>query len=262
MNALGELSEAETYAAEQCATAALLDLEAQYAEPMKARTGQGPYPLQPMKESEMVMKFKATGGGEDFKRCPAGSHLAVCNMVADVGLQPGSRMYPNPKHKIYVRFEVPSERVEYEKDGKKIEGPITIGTYYTASMSEKATLRKHLEGWRSRKFTDTEAEDFDVSAILGKACMLSVVETESDGKTYSNIANIGAVPKGLPPMQAENPLLYYAADDEKQFDKLPEWLQKKIGEQLKATTKEGADDAAAKQYASQHDSFDDQDIPF
>ena len=210
----------------------------------------------------MMMKFKATGGGEDFKRCPAGSHLAVCNMVADVGLQPGSRMYPNPKHKIYVRFEVPSERVEYEKDGKKVEGPITIGTYYTASMSEKATLRKHLEGWRSKKFTDAEAEDFDVSAILGKACMLSVVETESDGKTYSNIANIGAVPKGLPPMQAENPLLYYAADDEKQFDKLPEWLQKKIGEQLKATTKEGADDAAAKQYASQHDSFDDQDIPF
>ena len=262
MNALGELSEAEPYAAEQCATAALLDLEAQYAEPMKARTGQGPYPLQPMKESEMVMKFKATGGGEDFKRCPAGSHLAVCNMVADVGLQPGSRMYPNPKHKIYVRFEVPSERVEYEKDGKKVEGPITIGTYYTASMSEKATLRKHLEGWRSKKFTDAEAEDFDVSAILGKACMLSVVETESDGKTYSNIANIGAVPKGLPPMQAENPLLYYVADDEKQFDKLPEWLQKKIGEQLKATTKEGADDAAAKQYASQHDSFDDQVIPF
>ena len=209
----------------------------------------------------MVMKFKATGGGEDFKRCPAGSHLAVCNMVADVGLQPGSRMYPNPKHKIYVRFEVPAERVEYEKDGKKIEGPITIGTYYTASMSEKATLRKHLEGWRGKKFTDAEAEDFDVSAILGKACMLSVVETESDGKTYSNIANIGAVPKGLPPMQAENPLLYYAADDEKQFDKLPEWLQKKIVEQLKVTTKEGADDAAAKQYASQHDSFDD-DIPF
>lgn len=209
----------------------------------------------------MAMKFKATGGGEDFKRCPAGSHLAVCNMVADVGLQPGSRMYPNPKHKIYVRFEVPAERVEYEKDGKKIEGPITIGTYYTASMSEKATLRKHLEGWRGKKFTDAEAEDFDVSAILGKACMLSVVETESDGKTYSNIANIGAVPKGLPPMQAENPLLYYAADDEKQFDKLPEWLQKKIGEQLKATTKEGADNAAAKQYASQNDGFDD-DIPF
>ena len=47
MNAVAkvELSEAETYAAEQCATAALLEFEAQYAEPMKARTGQGPDPL-------------------------------------------------------------------------------------------------------------------------------------------------------------------------------------------------------------------------
>ena len=45
MNAEDELSEGEQYAAEQCATAALLEFEAQYAEPMKARTGQGPYPL-------------------------------------------------------------------------------------------------------------------------------------------------------------------------------------------------------------------------
>lgn len=207
----------------------------------------------------MGMKFKASGGGEDFKRCPAGSHLAVCNMVVDVGMQPGSRMYPNPKHKIYVRFEVPSERVEYEKDGRKIEGPITIGTYYTASMSEKATLRKHLEGWRSKKFTDAEAEDFDVAAILGKACMLSVVETESDGKTYSNIANIGAIPKGIPNLTAENPLLYYAPDDKSQHDKLPEWLQKKIAEQLNGSAT-STDDDLARQYASQHD--EDSGVPF
>lgn len=209
-----------------------------------------------------MMKFKATGGGEDFKRCPAGSHLAVCNMVADVGLQPGGRMYPNPRHKIYVRFEVPAERVEYEKDGKKIEGPITIGSYYTASMNEKGTLRKHLEGWRSKKFTDAEAEDFDVSTILGKACMLSVVETESEGKTYSNIASIGAVPKGLPAMQAENKLLYYAPDNDAQFGSLPEWLQKKITEQLKPETVETVEDMAARQYAAQHEADPEDSVPF
>lgn len=200
----------------------------------------------------MPMKFPAKGGDGDFKRAPAGSHLAVCNMVADVGLQPGSRMYPSPKHKIYVRFEIPAERVEYEKDGKKMEGPITIGTYYTASMSEKATLRKHLEGWRSRKFTDQEAEDFDVSAILGKACMLNVVENDQDGKTYSNIASIVAIPKGIPAPQAENPLLYYAPDDEAKFDRLPEWLQKKIAEQLEP--KEASKAPPAEEFSD--------DIPF
>lgn len=183
-----------------------------------------------------MLKFKASGGGEDFKRAPAGSHIAVCNLVADLGLQPGSRAYPSPKHKLYVRFEIPAERVEYEKDGKQVEGPITIGSYYTASMSEKATLRKHLEGWRGRKFSDAEAEDFDVSAILGKACMLSVVENDHDGKTYSNIASIGGLPKGMPVPTAENPLLYYAEDDKSKYEKLPEWLRKKIDEQLTPAT--------------------------
>jgi len=123
------------------------------------------------------------GGGGDFKRAPAGSHIAVCNMVVDCGLQPGSQAFPNPKRKVYVRFEIPSERIEYEKDGKTIEGPLTIGSFYTASMNEKATLRKHLEGWRGKQFSDEEAAGFDVAAIAGGPCLLSVFESEHGGKT-------------------------------------------------------------------------------
>lgn len=171
-------------------------------------------------------------GGGDFKRAPAGSHIAVCNLVADCGLQPGSQSFPAPKRKIYIRFEIPAERVKYEKDGKEVEGPLTIGSFYTASMNEKATLRKHLEGWRGKSFSDDEAASFDVSAILGKACMLSVVESEVGGKTYSNISGIGAVPKGFNAPQAENPLMYYDNDNQKQFDELPKWLKEKIEQQL------------------------------
>ena len=95
-------------------------------------------------------------------------------------------------------------------------------------MNEKAVLRKHLEGWRGKSFTDADAEQFDIAKILGKACMLSVIENEKGGKTYSNIAGIGKVPKGIPEPVAENPLLYFAPDDESQFDQLPKWLQEKI----------------------------------
>src|SRR5690606_8381199 len=102
-----------------------------------------------MKVMKMALTLPVGGnGGGDFKRAPAGSHVAVCNLVADCGLQPGFE--GKPQRKIYVRFEIPSERVEYEKDGKQVEGPLTIGSFYTASMNEKATLRKHLEGWRGR----------------------------------------------------------------------------------------------------------------
>lgn len=178
------------------------------------------------------MKFPVSGGG-DFKRAPAGSHVAVCNLVVDVGIQPGRGQFPNPKHQIYVRFEIPEERVEYEKDGKTVEGPITLGQFFTASMNEKANLRKQLEGWRGAKFTDEQAADFDVSKILGQACMLSVVESEAGGKTYSNIASISKLPKNFPVPAAENPLLFYDPEHTKDFDKLPEWLRKKIGEQIK-----------------------------
>jgi hypothetical protein len=153
-----------------------------------------------------------SNGGGDFKRAPAGSHIAVCNLVADCGIQPGSQAFPAPKRKLYVRFEIPAERVEYEKDGKQVEGPLTIGSFYTASMNEKATLRKHLEGWRGKKFSDDEAAAFDVSALLGKACMLSVVESDSGGKTYANIAGIGSMPKGVSSPKAENPLLYFDSE--------------------------------------------------
>jgi hypothetical protein len=193
-----------------------------------------------------------SNGGGDFKRAPAGSHIAVCNLVADCGMQPGSQQYPQPKRKLYVRFEIPSERVEYEKDGQQVEGPLTIGSFYTASMNEKATLRKHLEGWRGKKFSDEEAASFDVASILGKPCMLSVVETESGGKTYSNIAGIGSLPKGMPATAAENLLLYFdSTSSQQEYESLPKWLREKIDQQL----------TPAKPGASESHGYVD-DVPF
>lgn len=182
-------------------------------------------------------------GGGDFKRAPSGSHIGVCNMVADCGLQPGFE--GKAQRKLYIRFEIPAERVEYEKDGKQVEGPLTIGSFYTASMNEKATLRKHLEGWRGKSFTDDEAAAFDVSKLLGKACMLSVIEKESGGKTYSNISGVGKLPKGMAEPQAENDLLYFDSDSgAAEFDALPKWLREKIENQIRPS-KPGASESHA-----------------
>lgn len=202
----------------------------------------------------MALTFKASAGSGDFKSVPAGSHIAVCNLVADLGLQPGSGMYPSPKHQVYIRFEVPAERVQYERDGKQLDGPVVIGNVYTASMHEKANLRKSLEGWRGRKFTDEEAERFDVASILGKPCMLSVIQNEKNGKIYSNIAGISSLPKGIAAPKPESDLLYYADDYRDHFNKLPEWLRKKIDSQLEKP--EVVNDA----YAGTE--ITDDDIPF
>lgn len=212
----------------------------------------------------MALTFKVSGGG-DFKTVPSGSHIAVCNLVADLGMQPGSQAYPDPKRKIYVRFEVAAERIQYERDGKKYEGPQTIGSFFTASMHEKATLRQRLEGWRGRRFTDDEAGNFDVSTILGKPCMLSVVESIVGDKVYANIASISPLPKGVEAPPAENPLHCFTADDTSCFASLPEWIQEKINAQIKpkASAPTGVyANENTKAYDFSDQGITDEDIPF
>lgn len=177
----------------------------------------------------MPLNYKAGGGG-DFKPCPAGNHIAVCNLIADLGYQPSSF---GDKHQVYIRFEIPAERIEYTKDGKSATGPVVIGQKFTASMHEKASLRKQLEGWRGRKFTDEEAEAFDVSAILGKGCMLNVIHNVKEGKLYANISSISALPKGMTAPNSENGLLLYTEESKDSFSKLPDWLQEIISKQIK-----------------------------
>jgi hypothetical protein len=179
--------------------------------------------------------YKTNAGAGDFTPVPAGSHIAVCDTVADIGLQPGSQLFPKPKQQVYIRFELPNERIDFEKDGKKQEGPCVIGKTYTASMNEKANLRHHLESWRGKAFTDEEAEAFDVSAILGKPCMLTVMHTQKDGKTYANITGIGPLPKGISAktiIPEITPVLYAQPDNTSTYQALPEWLRKKIDGQI------------------------------
>ena len=174
-----------------------------------------------------------TGGG-DFKKVPQGTHLAVCNLVADMGLQESSyKGERKVQPKTYIRFETPNERVEYERDGKKHEGPMQIGATYTSSLGEKANLRHILESWRGRAFTQEELARFDIFAILGKPCLITVTHKESGGKVYANITAVTALPKGTATPTAENAPLKFSESEPADFDKLPEWLQKKIQAQLR-----------------------------
>ena len=65
-------------------------------------------------------------------------------MVVFLGLQEVGGAFPKTCQQIYVRFEIPNERWEFEKDGKKQDGPAVIGRTFTASMHKKAGLRKQL----------------------------------------------------------------------------------------------------------------------
>lgn len=210
------------------------------------------------------MKFQAKGGS-DFTPVAEGTHIAVCDMIVYLGLQAGSPLYPDAKHKVYVRWQIPSERVEYEKDGVKQEGPRVVGQEYTASMHEKARLRKDVETWRGKKFaTDGEAEGYDINVLLGKACMLNVVHKTTPRGTFANVGAVMALPKGTKAPPAENGTVLHDLDHDN-YDKLPQWLKTKVDNQLGDDTQKpkppaNVADAFADAEAARQE--DDDDINF
>lgn len=209
------------------------------------------------------MKFPAKASA-DFEIVPSGNHIAICNAIVDLGMQPGSGQYPDPKRQVYVRFELPTERIKYKKDGSDLEGPMSIGRSFTASMSEKANLRKFVESWFGKKFpSDDHAADFDLGNLLGRKCLLNVTHTEKAQKTYANINAATPIPKGMSAdYQQHNESLYYSLDEHNQqtYMALPEWLRKKIEGriQMPASERVRDDDPVAVETAGE---FDD-DIPF
>ena len=94
------------------------------------------------------------------------------------------------------------------------------------------SLRKVLESWRGRAFTQEELSGFSLENVLGKPCMISVVHKPSkDGtQTYANVGNVMALPKGLDCPPQYNPSVKFDINefDHEVFESLPEWLRTKI----------------------------------
>lgn len=191
------------------------------------------------------MKLTDKGGG-DFEPAPAGTHIARCMQVIDVGTQHwvSAQYGEKTARKIRLTFELPYETKVF--DEAKGEQPIFVSGEFTASLNERATLRGLLAGWRGHDFTAEELAGFEARNLLDKVAMVTLVHETKNGKTYANINSVSKLPKGkldekgnpvgpqydCPP--AINPLIYFSLDPEEFdadiYDGLPEWLRKKIAE--------------------------------
>lgn len=179
-----------------------------------------------------------TGGGSDFTPVPEGTHFAVCDMVVDIGRQKTTYMGDTTiKPQVYIRWQIPAERTEWtDGDGVKREGPMVIGKTYTASLGEKANLRKDLQAWRGKAFTEEELRKFDISKLLAAPATISVThKPKESGGVYANVTSIGGLPKGMDKPQVEGDPIIYGAEDTGAYDKLPKWLREKIDHQVTET---------------------------
>jgi hypothetical protein len=169
-------------------------------------------------------------GGGNFEPVPAGTFAARCFEMIQIGtikevIQGKEKML----NKVRVSWELPTEaKVFKEGDPAK---PQVISKEFTLSMNEKATLRKFLAAWRGKDFTEDESKAFDITVLLGKSCLLSIIhKTSSSGSTYADIASVSMVPKGMtvPDQINDTSVLSYDNWDWDKFNSLPDFIKNKI----------------------------------
>lgn len=174
--------------------------------------------------------YMPPNNGGDFIPPPAGTHLAVCYRVIDLGTQQVDwQGETKQQHKLMLSWELPDEKME---DGR----PFSISQRYTFSSHEKARFRQDLEAWRGAKFTEADLagppNGFHVRKLLGVPCLLTVVHNVKQGKTYANISAVTKIMKGMAAPPLVNERVYFSLDpseySQETFDKLSSGLRAAI----------------------------------
>ena len=164
-------------------------------------------------------------GGTDFDPIPEDQHIARCVLVADIGTQ---KTPYGTKRQAVVGWELPNvQRVFDDSRGKE---PAFISAFYTASLAEKANLRRVLESWRGRAFTTNELTGFDLETIIGAPCLLQIIHKQTADHTRAHVQSVSKLPTGLdcPAQHCPSRTFSFASPSRQDFDALPEWIQTQI----------------------------------
>ena len=152
----------------------------------------------------MGFSMKASSGG-DFETPAAGSQPAVLVGLIELGTQQEEYQGQTKEaRKVFLVWELTGEK---KSDGSNF----VIGRDYTQSLNQMAALRKVVEKWRGREMQVDE--EFDLTKLIGKPCLLSLVhKTSQGGKTYAKIDGVQAVPKGMAVPPATRKPIVWAID--------------------------------------------------
>lgn len=162
---------------------------------------------------------------------PAGNYVAVCYRMLQIGtvdetFKGTTKRVP----KVRIGWEL-SDEMKVWKEGDQPK-PAVIEKEYTLFMNDKANLRKDLQSWRGAAWTDKEANDFDITKLIGAPCLLNIIHksNEAGTRTYEQIAGITPLPKSTPKPKQFNAdqILQFDAWDERLFNDLPSFITDKI----------------------------------
>lgn len=164
------------------------------------------------------MKFNSGSG--DFEMPAPGTYAAVCYKVIDLGTQEQDfKGKITHARKLMLFWELNAQMSTGQR--------FSMFKEYTASLNEKANLRKDLESLTGIAFTDGMIKSFNPQKLIGAAGLVNVGPNSNDRIVIKGLAKLVA---GMEKMKPENPTVYFDLDmfSEEAFNSLPDWLKNKI----------------------------------
>ena len=164
-------------------------------------------------------------GGSTIPKLEGGVYTAISSAIVDIGLQKNEK-FDKTQRKFMMIWTILNEIVEVNGE----ELPRQLSKEYSFSLHEKSTLRKDLQAWRGKAFTEEELKGFDILNVLNVPCQLQVLLEEKNSKQYNTIASLMALPKGTQVESLESTYYFDIENNEtwENWNKIPQWIKERI----------------------------------
>lgn len=162
---------------------------------------------------------------KEFELIPAGNHIGVCYLIADLGTQdrpPYQGQEKQPCHQLIIGWELTNTLMSTGE-------PFVISKRYNVFSAENSKFRKDIESWAGRGFADEEFRQINILNFLNTGCLINIRHevSKGNGKTYTNVDSVTPLMQGMEKPGPFNPLVVYDLDEhsEETFNQLYPWIQ-------------------------------------
>jgi len=167
--------------------------------------------------------------GSSFEPAPAGTHVARCVGLIQLGTQTTEYQGKEgkPRRKIMLLWELPNELREFNEDeGQK---PFIVSHIYSLVINDKATWTIHIESWLNKKID----KYFNPLTLLGLPCTLTIQHksaTSDPSKIRGKVTGITGLTKEQTCPDRITPIkkLLFEEWDQGLFEEQSEWIQNTI----------------------------------
>lgn len=173
------------------------------------------------------MSLKVKAKSQAGKVLPAGVHQACLISVYDVGTHHNAT-FDKDVQRVVLTWEFPGQTITVDGIKKAMRKSKT----YTASLSDKANLRKDLEAMKGSAFTKEESKGFPLQSLLGSNCLANISHTQgANGKTSASISALMPLMNDMTPLApSETPISFDFDSSTSIPDDCPDWIVELIKE--------------------------------